>query len=62
MIRLDINYSNNLALWNDIRIIFATPGAILVMVAEAVLNKYRGHYKEQDIGQDIRLVEKSESV
>jgi len=58
MIRLDINYSNNLALWNDIRIIFATPVAILVMVIEAAFNKYRGHYKEHVVGKDIRLVEK----
>lgn len=62
MIRLDINYSNNLALWNDIRIIFATPVAILVMVTEAMFNKYRGHYKEQDTSQDIRLVGKSSSL
>jgi len=62
MIRLDINYSNNLALWNDIRIIFATPVAILVMVTEAVFNKYRGHYKSMDTNQDIKLFEKSENV
>lgn len=62
MIRLDINYSNNLVLWNDIRIIFATPIAILVMVLEAFFNKTRGHYKDDETGQDIRLVGKSERV
>ena len=62
MIRLDINYSNNLALWNDIRIIFATPVAILVMVGEAFLNKTRGPYRVDEARKDIHLVGKSGSV
>jgi len=40
MVRLDIQYCQNITLWGDLKIIFMTPIAIIKMVAEAFVNKY----------------------
>jgi len=40
MVRLDIQYCQNITLWGDLKIIFRTPIAIVKMVIEAFENKY----------------------
>ena len=62
MIRLDILYSNNMSVWNDLKIILKTPLAILNMVSEATANKIRGHYLEEDLKGDICLVKNTKIV
>jgi len=59
MVRLDILYCQNISLLGDLSIILRTPFAILKMMFEAFLNKYRG---EKEITLSVSMPNISKSV